>query len=98
MSMSEQAIGRFEVVEKKGSPRGDLYELEQRTTYHVVDRHTEEIIMTFESLMEASLSRDNGMWDDYVFTGASEVSITPDEQWVIVKYHDGLEETLPLPQ
>jgi len=95
--MSKPATGRFEVLEEKGAPRGDLYELEQRTTYHVVDRHSEEIIMTFESLMEASLSRDTGMWDDFVFTGASEIGITADEQWVIVKYHDGLEETFPLP-
>jgi hypothetical protein len=85
-------------VEKQGSPRGDLYELEQKTYYHVVDRHSEEIVVTFESLMEASLSRDTGMWDDYVFTGASEVIIAPDEQSVIIKYHDGLEETLPLPR
>lgn len=96
--MSEQPIGRFEVVETKGSPRGDLFELEQKTYYHIVDRHTEEVIMTFESLMEASLSRDTGMWDDYVFTGASEVAIAPDERSVIVKYHDGREETLPLPE
>jgi hypothetical protein len=96
--MTEPTSGRFEVVEKKGSPRGDLFELEQRTYYYVVDRQTDEIIMTFEALMEASLSRDTGMWDDYVFTGVSEVIIAPDEQSVLVKHHDGLEETLPLPQ
>lgn len=96
--MSDPSPGRYEVVEEKGSPRGDLYELEQRTYYHVVDRHADEVILTFEELMEASLSRDTGMWDDYVYTGASEVVIAPDGQSVTVTYHDGLEETLPLPQ
>jgi hypothetical protein len=96
--MSEPAAGRFEVLEEKGSPRGDLFELEQRTYYRVVDRYSDEVVMTFEELMEASLSRDTGMWDDYVFTGASEIVIAPDMRSVTVKYHEGLEETLPLPQ
>jgi hypothetical protein len=96
--MTEPTSGRFEVVEEQGSPRGDLFELEQKTYYHIVDRHTDEVILTFEALMEASLSRDTGMWDDYVFTGVSEVIIAPDEWSVIVKYHDGREEALLLPQ
>jgi len=95
--MSDPAPGRYEVVEEKGSPRGDLFELEQRTYYHVVDRHTDEVILTFEELMEASLSRDTGMWDDYQFTGASEVAVAPDGQSVIVTYHDGCEKTFALP-
>lgn len=95
--MNEPATGRFEVVVEKGSPRGDLYELEQKTYYHVVDKRSQEIIMTFEGLMESSLSRDTGMWDDYFFSGAREVCIAPDEQSVIVNYHDGIEETVPLP-
>ena len=95
---SEPAPGRFQVVVQQGAPRGDLYELEQKTYHHVVDRRSDEIIMTFERLMEASLSRDTGLWDDYVFTGVDEVIIAPDGQSVIVKHHDGLEESLPLPQ
>ena len=71
---SEPAPDRFEVVEEKGSPRGDLYELEQKTYYHVLDRHSGQVIMTFEGLMEASLSRDTGLWDDYFFSGAREVN------------------------
>ena len=90
--------GRFTILEEKGAPRGDLFELEQKTEYHVVDRRSEEIIMTFEGLMEASLSRDTGMWDDYFFSGAREVLIAPDGQSVIVRHHDGLEERLPLPE
>lgn len=96
--MSEQLESRFEVVVKKGPPGGGLYELEQKTYYQVVDRHSKEIIMVFESLMEASLSTSTGMWDDYRFTGASEVSITPDELAVLVVYDDGTEEMVPLPQ
>lgn len=96
--MSDAAPGRYEVVEEKGSPRGDLFELEQRTYYHVVDTHTDEVVMTFAELMEASLSRDTGMWDDYLFSGASQVVIASDGQSVTVMYHDGCEETFPLPQ
>jgi hypothetical protein len=96
--MDEQEAGRFEVIVESGAPRGDLYELEQRTYYQVVDRQSKRIVLVFESLIEAILSRDTGTWDDYRFTGVHEVSIAPDEQSVIVKYHDGLEETVPLPE
>ena len=96
--MVEPVAGRFEVVVESGSPRGDLYELEQKTYFQVVDRQSQQIVLVFESLMEATLSRDTGMWDDYRFTGVSEVSIAPDEQSVIVKYHGGLEERVPLPE
>jgi hypothetical protein len=95
--MAEPAPGRYKVVEEQGSPRGDLFELEQRTYQYVVDTHTDEVVMTFESLMEVSLSRDTGMWDDYVFTGACEVALAADERSVTVTYHDGLQETFPLP-
>jgi hypothetical protein len=98
LQMGEPEPGRFEVVVVKGPPRGDLYELEQRTYYHVVDRQSQEIVMTFEGLMEASLSRDTGMWDDYYFSGAREVRIAADGQSVIVRYHDGSEERVPLTQ
>jgi len=96
--MEERKSGRFEVVVKEGPPRGDLYELEQATYYHVVDRRSNEIIMTFRGEMEASLSTSSGLWDDYRFYGVSGVTIAPDEGSVIVKYHDGREETVSLPQ
>ena len=88
---------RYEVVEAQAHSRGELYELEQTTTYHVLDMHTGEIVMAFASRMEASLSRDNGQWDDIHFSGVSEVSITADGYSVMVKYHDGREESFPLP-
>ena len=95
--MIEPGPGRYEIRDEKGSPRGDLFELEQKTYHHVVDHNTEETIMTFESLMEATLSRDDASWDNYEFTGVREVIISPDEESVTVRYFDGLEETLPLP-
>jgi hypothetical protein len=95
--VAEQQTGRFEVVVERGSPHGDLYELEQTIYYQVVDRQSHEIVMTFECEMEASLSTTTGMWDDHRFSGVCEVSIAPDERWVVVQYCDGREEMVPLP-
>jgi hypothetical protein len=95
--MGEQVTGRFEVIVESGPPRGDLYELEQKTYYQVVDRQSSQIILVFESLMEASLSTDSGMWDDYRFSGVREVIVAPDEKSVVLKYYDGSEEMVPLP-
>lgn len=95
--MSEQHASRFEVVVEEGPPHGDLYELEQTTYYRVVDRRSNEVVMTFRGEMEASLSRSSGMWDDYHFSGVCEVVIAPDQRSVLVRNHDGREETVPLP-
>ena len=94
--MVEQPLTRFEVVVEQGPPHGDLYELEQTTYYHVVDRHTQQVVMTFQSEMEATLSRDSGMWDDYRFSGVCEVAIAPDEASVVVTYCTGREERVRL--
>ncbi|MBN1139516.1 MAG: hypothetical protein JXM73_23270 [Anaerolineae bacterium] len=91
-----QQASRFEVVVEEGPPHGDLFELEQTTYYHVVDRHTRQVVMTFQSEMEASLSRDSGVWDDYQFSGVCEVVIAPDETAAIVSYCDGREERITL--
>lgn len=96
--MVEQARKRFEVVIRQGSPRGDLYELEQTTYYQVVDTLSQRVIMVFESQMEATLSRDTGMWDDYSFTGVSDVTIAPDERSVLVRYVGGQQAAFPLAQ
>lgn len=96
--MSEQAVQRFEVVAEEGVPRGDLYELEQTTYYHVVDRQTGWIVLTFEGRLESSLSTDTGLWDDYRVSGVGEVCISPDERSVVVKYCNGREETVQLPE
>jgi hypothetical protein len=93
----EPRVGRFEVWVEKGAPRGDLYELEQKTIYRVVDLASNEVLMAFEGLMEASLSRETGLWDDYTFSGVREVFLAPDERSVTVQYCDGREEIVPLP-
>ena len=94
--MSKQQKVRFEVKVEEGPPHGDLYELEQTTYYRVVDTQLKEVVMTFQGEMEAELSPDTGMWDNYRFSGVCEVIVAPDEQSVIVKYHDGREERTPI--
>jgi hypothetical protein len=88
---------RFEIVVRQGPPHGDLFELEQTTYYEVVDRRTQEVIVTFVSEMEAGLSRSSGLWDDYRFSGVAQVDITPGEEALLVTYHDGRQETIALP-
>ena len=95
--MSQPAARRFEVKVEEGPGHGDLYELEQTIYYHVIDIHTQEIVMTFECEMSASLSKSTGQWEDFQYGGVREVTITPDEQSALVKYYGGKEETVPLP-
>ena len=83
---------------EEGPPHGDLYELEQTTHYRVVDTHLEELVMTFQGAMEAKLSATPGTWDDHRFSGVCGVTIAPDEESVIVKYYDGREEAVLLPE
>lgn len=96
--MGEQRTRRFEVQVEEGAPHGGLYELEQTTYYRVVDRESGEVVMAFRGEMEASLSTETGMWDDYRFSGVCEVTIANDEQSVNVRYHDGREETEEIPK
>jgi hypothetical protein len=99
MRWSSNAVaGRFEILVDEGVPRGDLYDLEQSTYYRVVDRLLNQVLMTFEGRTEASLSRETGLWDEYRFFGVQEVNLAPDEKSVCVKYHDGREESVPLPE
>lgn len=85
------------VVEKK-APRGDLYELEQKTIYQVMDMHCNKVVLVFEELMEASLSRDDGQWGNTQFTGVKEILVADDDKTVSVRYHDGQENVISLPQ
>jgi hypothetical protein len=95
--MGDDGPERFRVVIEKAPARGDLYELEQTTCYHIVDTRSGEVVMTFRGDLRASLSRDTGLWDEYACSGASNVAIAPDEESVIVTNCDGQEEILPLP-
>ncbi len=95
--LSSGGTGRFEGVVAEGAPRGGLHELEQTTSYWVVDRQLGLVVASFEGLMEASLSRETGLWTDYTFSDVCEVSVAPDDSSVHVKYYDGREEFVPLP-
>ena len=96
--MSEQGAPRFRVQVVEGAGHGDLYELEQSTYFHVVDTRTEQIVLTFEGSMSASMSRSTGQWDDYTYGGVRQVTIAPDQGSVRVMYYGEHEETVPLPQ
>jgi hypothetical protein len=95
--MDPEPMSRFEVVVTEGAPRGDLFELEQTTVYQVIDRLSGAVVLAFKSTLEASLSTDTGLWDDYQVSGVAEVGIAPDEAAAIVTYHDGRVEIVPLP-
>jgi len=96
--VDEGTTDQFEVVVEEGPPRGDLYELEQTSTYHVVDRHANRTVMTLEGKMEATLSTDSGLWEGYRFSGVREVRMAPDGRSVIITYHDGREERVAVPE
>lgn len=96
--MEERPEARFEVEVEEGPAHGGLYELEQTTYYRVVDTRSHEVVLTFRGEMEASLSTSTGMWDDHRYSGVREVAVAPDERSVHVQYHDGREETVPLPR
>lgn len=95
--MEDQQPERFQVIVIDGPPHGDLYELEQTTTYRVLDTQLGEVVMEFKGEMEASLSTDSGLWDDYRYYGVCDVRISPDGQSAIVEHCDGRVETIPLP-
>jgi protein-S-isoprenylcysteine O-methyltransferase Ste14 len=97
LNMKRQPAKRYIVRTEEGPPHGDLYELEQTTYHHVIDTHTGQVVLTLRGEMEASLSGETGQWDDYQYSGVSEVTLTPDEKAVRVKYHDGREELVELP-
>jgi len=86
---------RFTVEVEEGPAHGDLYELEQTTYFRVIDRTTGAAVLTFEGEMSARL--DGGLWSDHQYFGVREVVILPAERSVRVRYHDGREETVPLP-
>ena len=96
--MKDDKPNRFRIVVEEGSPRGDLYELEQTTRYYVVDNRSGEVVMCFRGELEASFGRESGLWENYTYSGVRAVVLTPDGSEVIVSYCDGREEIVPLPQ
>jgi hypothetical protein len=97
LTQQDGPMDRFGLLVEAGAPRGDLYELEQTTYYHVVDRCSKAVVLSFREEMEASLSTTTGMWDNYRYSGVRQVLVAPDERSVTVRYHDEREETVPLP-
>ena len=96
--MDKQPSDRYALMVEEGVPHGGLFELEQTTYYHVVDVQTGRVVLTFRGELEASLSTETGAWDDYRTSGVCGVTIAPDGRSVTVRYSDGREETVPLPQ
>ena len=92
------SAARFEVRVEEGAAHGGLFEYEQTTLYRVVDLRTNDVVMTFAGETTASSSTIGGQWTDHVHTGVTDVSITPDQRAVRVRYHDGWEDTVPLPE
>jgi hypothetical protein len=88
---------RFEVRVEDDAANGGLFEYEQTTHYRVVDLRTNEVIMTFESEVTATYGTSGGQWTDHIHTGVAEVSIAPDQRSVRVRYHDGWEDSVALP-
>lgn len=90
-------MARYEVRTEEGPAHGGLYALEQTTYYHVVDLKTNDVVMSFESRMSASLSGTGQGWTDHQHSGVSSVTIAPDGRSAVVVHHDGWEEQVPLP-
>jgi hypothetical protein len=88
---------RFELRIEEGPAQGGLFEFEQTTYYHVVDLQSNEVVMTFEGETTASLGASGAEWTDHNHTGVSEVIISPDQRSVRVRYRDGWEESVALP-
>jgi hypothetical protein len=89
---------RFIVQIVEGPPRGDLFELEQATFFHIIDTTTDQIIFSYRGDMEASLSRDDGQWGDYYYSGVRQVTISEDQRTALIEYFDGNQEQVSLPE
>lgn len=88
---------RWEVRQVEGSPRGGLYELEQRTDFFVVDRRTGETVASFSGLYESSFTGE-GDWDSGSYSGVRAVEIDAAGRFVIAHRADGATERLALPE
>lgn len=71
---------RYEIVTQTRD-HGDIYELEQDTTYYIVDRRTGQAVLEFRS---HDFSTYNGTWEHQSSAGVSSVEITADGRHVRV--------------
>lgn len=88
---------QFEVQVEEGDYRGGLFELELVTTFRVVELKSHQIRLEMTGEMNASLDSNTGGWGEPVFYGVAEVKLTEDGHRVLVTYHNGRVETLPIP-
>lgn len=95
--MQQRNPERYIVQVVEGSPRGDLYELEQATFFHIIDTQTDQIILSFRGDMESSLSRDTAQWENTHYSGVCNASISEDQRTVLVEYYDGTKELVYIP-
>lgn len=95
--LGDQSVDRFEVQINEGEYRGGLFELERVTTFHVVDLKNGQVRLELHGVMSASLDTNTGGWGEPVFFGVVEVILTDDGHHVLVKYHDGVTETILIP-
>lgn len=93
--MDDPPVARFEIQVDEGPPRGDLYEFVQTTTYRVVDTHSGEVVLRVEGTLEARLSPDTGLWDDFQVSGARGVRLSDDGYSALVDWGES-KEVVPL--
>lgn len=90
--------GLFRVETETGPFSGGLYELEQVTIHRVVDAVSEQILLEFSGVMNASLDRDTGSWGAAVYSGVAWIKLSDDQHSVLVSYYDGREESISIMQ
>lgn len=83
---------RYEIVTQTRD-HGDIYELEQDTTYYIVDRRSGQAILQFVS---SDFSTYDGTWQHQSSSGVSSVEITADGRHVRVS-EGGQERLVPIP-
>ena len=86
---------RFKVAVEEGPAHGDLYELEQTTFFRVIDTRTGAVVLAYEGEMSARY--DGVIWGDRRHSGVRDITLAPDERSVCIRYHDGREERVVLP-
>lgn len=86
----------YRVECEEGPFQGGLYELERLTTFSVNHNAANEVVMTFEGRLSASLDKDSDTWGEASLTGVSGIMLNPDETCVTVLYFDGHKENIPL--
>lgn len=83
---------RYQIVTQTRD-HGDVYELEQDTTYYIVDRRSGKSVMSFTS---SDFSTYNGTWEHQSSSGVCSVGLAEDGRHVRVR-EAGQERLIPIP-